>query len=65
MPSWLLAEIGYRITDTEVIKFIDICHALLKIVYFINNKYNRLMGPPQHVRHLGICIDQSLLARLP
>ena len=51
-----------RITDTEVIKLIDVCHALLKIVYLINNKHDRLVGTPQHVRHLRICIDQSLLA---
>ena len=51
---------GHRIADSQIIELIYIRHKLVKIIYFINHQDYRLAGAPEHVRHLGIRIYQSL-----
>ena len=50
-----------RITDSQIIKLIDIRHVFLEAVYFVDYQNHRLVGTAQHIRYLGICIHQSLL----
>ena len=50
-----------RITDSQIIKLIDIRHVFLEAVYFVDHQNHRLVGTAQHIRYLGICIHQSLL----
>ena len=49
------------IANPQIIKFIDIRHVFLEAVHFVYNQNHRLVGTAQHIRHLGICIHQSLL----
>ena len=49
-----------RITDSQIIELIHICHEFLKTIYFVNYQDHRLVGTAQHICHLGICILQTL-----
>ena len=49
-----------RLSDTKIVKFIDIWHQLFKAVHFVYYKNHRLMGTAKHIRHLRIRILKSL-----
>ena len=50
-----------RISDSQIIKFIYICHILVKIVNLIYNKNNRFSRSSQHICNLGIRVHKALL----
>ena len=49
-----------RIPDSQIIKFIDIRHKFLKIIYFIYYQNDWFLGSSKHIRNFGIGIHQSL-----
>ena len=51
---------GVRLSDAEVIEFINIHHLTVKVIYLVDNEYNRLAASSQHVCHFCIRIYKSL-----
>ena len=49
-----------RLADAEVIKFIDIHHLTVEVVYFVDNKDNRLAASSQHIGYFCIGIYKTL-----
>lgn len=49
-----------RLSDAEVIEFINIHHLTVKVIYLVDNEYNRLAASSQHVCHFCIRIYKSL-----
>ena len=49
-----------RLPDAKVIKFIYIHHLTVKVIYLVDNEYNRLAASSQHVCHFCIRIYKSL-----
>ena len=51
---------GDWLSDSQIIEFIDFRHIFVKAVHLVDHKEHRLPGTPQHIRHLGIRVHQSL-----
>ena len=50
----------HRISDSKIIKLIDVRHIFFKIIYLVYYKDDRLSGTPEHIRHFRIRIYKAL-----
>ena len=49
-----------RISDTEIVKLISICHKFLEAVNFVHDEDHRLFRTAEHICDTCICIYESL-----
>ena len=49
-----------RVSDSKIIKFVDVRHKFVKIIYLVHCKNHRLFRAAQHICNLGVCIYKPL-----